>query len=128
MLLLHNIILFNVCNLFISVKILVRGNVKTPIERVKTVNPIQSKIKSLLQQKSVPKHIARLDNDVQTDVLINKTPQSKNGEFAINISVAEYPIIEKIDEKFYDAVNFADYSDCQNFFLQLFHPQCRWTN
>jgi len=88
-----------------SVKIIARGNVKTPIERVKTVNPIQSKIKPLIQQKSIPKHIAQLDNDVETDVLVNKSPQLKNGAVAINISVAEYLIIEKIDDMFYNVMD-----------------------
>ena len=103
-------------DLFISVKIIARGNVKTPIERVKTVNPIQSKIKPLIQQKSIPKHIAQLDNDVETDVLVNKSPQLKNGAVAINISVAEYLIIEKIDDMFYNVVNFSGYSVTENSF------------
>jgi len=90
----------------VSVQILVHGDIKVPDEPVKASfsSPIKNRIKPLIQPKNVPEHLKNLNNDVQTDVLVNKVPQSNNGECAINLSVKEYFIIEKIDDVFYKAV------------------------
>jgi len=51
-------------------------------------------------------HISNINNDVQTDILVNKVPQLNIGHCPIKLSVLDYFIIERIDDTFYKVVSF----------------------
>jgi len=92
--------------MFSLVKILVHGDSKT-VEVPSKMNissSIRNKSKPLIQSKNLPMHISNINNDVQTDILVNKVPQLNIGHCPIKLSVLDYFIIERIDDTFYKVV------------------------
>lgn len=59
------------------------------------------KKKLLMKPKKIPHHLKFIDNNVDSDVLVNKVPQEVTTE---NIELPPYTVIEGIDAKFNTAV------------------------
>jgi len=89
-----------------SVTILEHGNIRASAEPFKRSfpSPVKDRIKPLIQYKTTPPHIRNINNEIHTDVLVNKVPQLNNGQCAVKLTVGEHLIIEKIDGAFYHAV------------------------
>ncbi|KAI9557370.1 hypothetical protein GHT06_017198 [Daphnia sinensis] len=58
----------------------------------------------LVMQKVLPAHIKTLDNSIQTDILTNKVPFTKDGDASLSSTLPNYTIIEEIDGLYNSAV------------------------
>lgn len=58
----------------------------------------------LVMQKVLPAHIKTLDNSIQTDILTNKVPFTRDGDASLSSTLPNYTIIEEIDGLYNSAV------------------------
>lgn len=60
--------------------------------------------KPLVMKKSLPAHISRLNNQIDTEVLTNKVPMPNEGQKPLFTS-EDYTLINAIGDDFFDAVS-----------------------
>ena len=58
----------------------------------------------LMKPKRTPHHLQFIDNNVDSDVLVNKVPQEVTTK---QIGLPPYTVVEGIDAKFKNAVNLS---------------------
>ena len=62
------------------------------------------KTRSLMKPSNyVPSHLKHMDNNINTDILVNKVAQEVPPE--VKISLPEYSIIDSLDSSYYEAVS-----------------------
>lgn len=59
----------------------------------------------LVMQKVLPAHIKTLDNSIQTDILTNKVPFTRDGDASLSSTLPNYTIIEEIDGLYNSAID-----------------------
>jgi hypothetical protein len=68
-----------------------------------SVDPTE-KTRSLMKPSNfIPSHLKHLDNNINTDILVNKVAPEVPPE--VMISLPEYSIIDSLDSSYYEAVS-----------------------
>lgn len=69
-----------------------------------TSHSMDRKNQPLIMQKVLPAHIKTLNNSIQTDILTNKVPFTKDGDVSLSSDLPNYTLIEEIDGLYSSAV------------------------
>lgn len=67
--------------------------------------PSRRRPEPLLQAKSLPAHIQKLNNNIEVDVLTNKIPQLSVDGTKMDLNITDYVVIDSIDDIFHRAVS-----------------------